>query len=152
MTTQVVFRGVLNVKESRIQRSWSVLHACVLLPLLLLASSQALAEACIVHSQSDRLDVKVCQATAAFPPSCSATASASRDAGPEGGGELCRAVPEGAFGVCRNSQVSNIAYRQDLYYYGVASDARYLKPFCEGQGKGTWESPSSSAGNSEAVK
>lgn len=124
-----------------------------LLPLLLLASSQALAEACIVHIQSDRLDVKVCQANRSIP------SQLFRDGfcKPEMPGQkvevsYAEQCPEGAFGVCRNSQVSNIAYRQDLYYYGVASDARYLKPFCEGQGKGTWESPSSSAGNSQAVK
>ncbi|MNW12733.1 hypothetical protein D3C71_2104990 [compost metagenome] len=47
--------------------------------------------------------------------------------------------PTGAFGVCRNAKVSNQPYRQDIHYYGVASDARYLKPFCEAQSQGTWE-------------
>ncbi|MCY1310435.1 hypothetical protein D9M70_606210 [compost metagenome] len=47
--------------------------------------------------------------------------------------------PSGAFGVCRNAQVSNQPYRQDIHYYGVASDSRYLKPFCEVQSKGKWE-------------
>ena len=29
-------------------------------------------------------------------------------------------------------------YKQDIHYYGVDSDARYLKPACERQSKGVW--------------
>jgi hypothetical protein len=32
-------------------------------------------------------------------------------------------------------------YRQDIHYYGVATDAAYLKPFCEGQNQGNWLKP-----------
>jgi len=44
----------------------------------------------------------------------------------------------GAFGVCRNATVGGTPYQQDVHYYGVASDATYLKPFCEKQSKGVW--------------
>ena len=30
------------------------------------------------------------------------------------------------------------AYQQDIHYYGIATDARYLKPACEQQYKGVW--------------
>ena len=49
------------------------------------------------------------------------------------------ACPSGAFGVCNNAQVPNSPYRQDIHYYGVASDARFLQPFCESQSKGQWQ-------------
>jgi hypothetical protein len=49
--------------------------------------------------------------------------------------------PSGAFGVCSNAQVANMPYRQDIHYYGVASDMAYLKPYCEGQSQGKWLKP-----------
>lgn len=49
--------------------------------------------------------------------------------------------PAGAFGVCNGAQVDNMPYRQDIHYYGVASDARFLKPFCESRSQGTWQTP-----------
>ncbi|BCD85574.1 hypothetical protein PSm6_19810 [Pseudomonas solani] len=124
-----------------------------LLPLLLVLCADALAEACIVHSQSDQLDVKVCQQNRSIPPQLFRDGFCK----PQMPGQKVEVsyadqCPSGAFGVCSNAQVSNIAYRQDIHYYGVVTDARYLKPFCEGQSKGTWESPSSSAGNSPDVQ
>ncbi|BCG27918.1 hypothetical protein TUM18999_61090 [Pseudomonas tohonis] len=124
-----------------------------LLPLLLVLSADALAEACIVHSQSDTLDVKVCQQNRSIPEQLFRDGFCK----PEMPGQKVEVsyadqCPSGAFGVCNNAQVSNIAYRQDIHYYGVATDARYLKPFCEGPSKGTWEGPSSSAGNSQGVQ
>jgi hypothetical protein len=49
--------------------------------------------------------------------------------------------PAGAFGVCSNAQVANMPYRQDIHYYGVATDAAYLQPFCESQSQGKWLKP-----------
>ncbi|MNO04277.1 hypothetical protein D3C81_2252580 [compost metagenome] len=49
--------------------------------------------------------------------------------------------PPGAFGICHNAQVTNTPYRQDIHYYGVASDARFLEPFCENQSHGEWKKP-----------
>jgi len=49
--------------------------------------------------------------------------------------------PSGAFGVCSNAHVDGMPYRQDIHYYGVASDARFLKPFCESRSKGEWSVP-----------
>ncbi|HEX8590744.1 MAG TPA: NADH:ubiquinone oxidoreductase, partial [Pseudomonas sp.] len=47
--------------------------------------------------------------------------------------------PSGSFGQCSNAQVANMPYRQNIHYYGVASDAAFLKPFCEQQSKGVWK-------------
>ncbi|MGF6201058.1 hypothetical protein QF012_003097 [Pseudomonas laurylsulfatiphila] len=49
--------------------------------------------------------------------------------------------PVGAFGICSNAQVANMPYRQDIHYYGVATDAAYLQPYCETQSQGTWLKP-----------
>lgn len=46
--------------------------------LLTLVSGEALAQACVVHSQAERLDVKVCQQNRNIRKNCSTTASASR--------------------------------------------------------------------------
>ena len=47
--------------------------------------------------------------------------------------------------MCSNAQVANMPYRQDIHYYGVATDAAYLKPFCEGQSQGNWLKPEPSS-------
>ncbi|MOA31060.1 hypothetical protein D3C78_1521960 [compost metagenome] len=111
-----------------------------LLPLLLLLSVEVHAQACVVHSQGEGLEVKVCQENRSIP------SQLFRDGfcKPEMKGQKVEVsyvdnCPSGAFGVCRNAQVSNQPYRQDIHYYGVASDSRYLKPFCEVQSKGKWE-------------
>ena len=51
---------------------------------------------------------------------------------------LTALCPTGAFGVCRGAKVQGVAYQQDVHYYGVASDAAYLKPACEQQSSGVW--------------
>ncbi|MGY3170818.1 hypothetical protein ACVWYU_000191 [Pseudomonas sp. TE12234] len=51
-------------------RGWSLL--------LTLVRGEALAQACVVHSQAERLDVKVCQQNRNIPENCSPTASANR--------------------------------------------------------------------------
>ena len=94
--------------------------------LLALNGSEALAQACVVHSQAERLDVKVCQPNL---PSQKVEV------------QYVDQCPTGAFGVCSNAQVANMPYRQDIHYYGVATDAAYLKPFCETRSQGTWLTP-----------
>ena len=110
--------------------------------LLMLAASEALAQACVVHSQGERLDVKVCQQNRNIPEKlftdgfCQPTL-----AGQKVEVQYVEQCPGGAFGVCNNAQVANMPYRQDIHYYGVATDAAYLKPFCEAQNQGTWLKP-----------
>lgn len=105
-------------------------------------SGSVLAEACLVHSQAERLDVKVCQENISIPPKmfrdsfCQPQLSGQKVAT-----QFSRQCPTGAFGVCNNAQVANMPYRENIHYYGVASDAAYLKPFCEGQSKGQWVTP-----------
>ncbi|WP_028238914.1 hypothetical protein [Stutzerimonas azotifigens] len=113
-----------------------------LLTLILLTSAAGLAhgEACVVHSHDERIEVKLCQSNISIPDELFRSGFCQ----PEMPGQtvevtFVEACPEGAFGVCRNAQVSNLPYRQDIHYYGVASDARYLQPACETQSQGRWE-------------
>lgn len=109
---------------------------------LLVVSSQVLAEACVVHSRSERLDVKVCQQNRNIPEKlfhdgfCQPTMP-----GQKVDVQFVDQCPMGAFGVCSAAQVENMPYRQDIHYYGIASDAAYLKPFCEQQSQGRWQIP-----------
>ena len=107
--------------------------------LLLLCSTQVLADACIVHSQGDLGDVKVCQQNRSIPPNLFKSGFCSPQLkGQKVEVSFVEQCPAGAFGVCRNAQAQGMPYKQDIHYYGVASDARYLKLYCEGQSKGVW--------------
>ena len=112
----------------------------VMLALLLLSlTAQVWAEACVVHSEGQRVEVKLCQQNRSIP------AQLFRDGfcAPQLKGQkvevsFVEQCPTGAFGECRKAQVQGMPYQQDIHYYGVASDARYLKPACEQQSKGEW--------------
>lgn len=109
---------------------------------LLLPCGEALAQACVVHSQSDRLDVKVCQQNRNIPEKIFAEGFCQpKLAGQKVDVQYVDHCPSGAFGVCSKAQVANMPYRQDIHYYGVATDAAYLKPYCETQSQGTWLKP-----------
>lgn len=102
-------------------------------------SSTAWGEACVVHSQGDQVDVKLCQQNRSIPSNLFRSGFCQ----PQLKGQKVEVTfveqcPGGSFGVCRNAAVGGTAYRQDTHYYGVASDARLLKPFCEKQSKGVW--------------
>ena len=106
----------------------------------LAVAGQALAEGCIVHSQDDRIEVKVCQENRTIPVELFRSGFCQPDLkGQEVEVRFVEQCPEGAFGVCRDAQVSNMPYRQDIHYYGVASDARFLGPACEQNSAGEWE-------------
>ena len=108
--------------------------------LLTLTCGEALAQACVVHSQAERLDVKVCQQNRNIPEKLFADGFCQPNlAGQKVEVQYLDQCPAGAFGVCSNAQVANMPYRQDIHYYGVASDAAFLKPFCEQQSKGIWK-------------
>lgn len=111
-----------------------------LLPLLLCSlSGLAWGEACVVHSQAERLDVKVCQQNRSIPPTLFRTGFCKPELkGQKVDVSFVEQCPVGAFGVCRNARVGGTPYQQDIHYYGVANDATYLKPFCESQSKGVW--------------
>ncbi|WP_248914580.1 NADH:ubiquinone oxidoreductase [Pseudomonas moorei] len=115
-------------------RGWSLL--------LTLVCSEALAQACVVHSQAERLNVKVCQQNRNIPEKLFADGFCQPNlAGQTVEVQYLDQCPAGAFGICSNAQVANMPYRQDIHYYGVATDAAYLKPFCETQSQGTWLNP-----------
>ncbi|PAU52237.1 NADH:ubiquinone oxidoreductase [Pseudomonas indica] len=102
----------------------------------------AQAEACIVHSRAERLDVKVCQQNRSIPEALFRSGFCQPQLqGQEVEVEFVEQCPQGAFGICSDAQASNMPYRQDIHYYGVASDAAFLKPYCEQQSKGNWLKP-----------
>ncbi|MFG3454346.1 hypothetical protein [Stutzerimonas stutzeri] len=110
--------------------------------LLLLGSvGQAWAEGCIIHSQDERIEVKLCQQNRTIPAELFRSGFCQpqlKDQKVEV--TFVEQCPSGAFGICRNAQVSNMPYRQDIFYYGVASDARFLQPACEQTSGGEWVS------------
>ncbi|GGJ94571.1 NADH:ubiquinone oxidoreductase [Pseudomonas matsuisoli] len=110
--------------------------------LLLIAmalSGQAMAEACIIRSQAERLDVKLCQQNRTIPPNLFRNGFCQPQLrGQKVSVEYVEMCPQGAFGVCRDAKIAGADYRQDIHYYGVATDATYLKPACERQSQGNW--------------
>ena len=107
---------------------------------LVVMSSQTRAESCVVHSQSNKVDVKVCQENLNIPPDLFHDGFCKpqlKDQKVEV--TYSQECPAGSFGQCSNAQVANMPYRQNIHYYGVASDAAFLKPFCEQQSKGVWK-------------
>lgn len=117
-------------------------HFWILVALVAGVNTQAMAEACIVHSQSDRLDIKVCQENRTIPPKMFHDGFCQPQlAGQKTDVAFVEHCPAGAFGVCSNAQIANMPYRQDIHYYGIASDAQYLQPFCQTQSNGDWLKP-----------
>lgn len=109
---------------------------------LLVCSGAAWGEACVVHSQAERVDVKVCQQNRTIPTQLFHSGFCQPQLqGQKIEVEFVDQCPADAFGVCSNALVANMPYRQDIHYYGVATDAHYLKPFCEGQSQGAWLVP-----------
>ena len=107
--------------------------------LLALSGGKVLAQSCVVHSHAQRLDVKVCQENLSIPPQLFHDGFCQPNLpGQNVEVTFVEQCPEGSFGICHNAQVANMPYQQNIHYYGVASDAAYLKPFCENQSKGQW--------------
>lgn len=110
--------------------------------LLALGSSPVLAQACVVHSHGERLDVKVCQENLNIPTKLFSDGFCQPNlAGQKVEVQYLEQCPSGSFGICQNARVANMPYRQNIHYYGVATDAAYLKPSCEGQSGGQWHTP-----------
>jgi hypothetical protein len=102
----------------------------------------AQAEACVVHSKGAQVEVKVCQQNRTIPANLFHNGFCQPQlTGQTVDVSYAEQCPAGAFGVCRNARVSGSAYQQDIHYYGVATDARLLKPACEQQSKGVWMAP-----------
>lgn len=109
--------------------------------LLLGLTGEALAEGCLIHSQDERIEVKLCQQNRNIPDELFRSGFCQPELkGQEVQVTFVEQCPTGAFGVCRNALVSNMPYRQDIHYYGVASDARFLQPACEQTSAGEWVS------------
>ncbi len=114
----------------------------VLLLLSMSLSSGVFAQACIVHSQGQGIEVQLCQSNVDIPAQLFREGfCAPHLDGQKTRVEFVEHCPEGAFGICRDARSSGVPYRQDIHYYGVASDARFLAPACAQQNQGHWEKP-----------
>jgi hypothetical protein len=110
--------------------------------LLALCSGEVLAQACVVQSKSERVNVKVCEQNRNMPEKLFAEGFCQPNLpGQTVDVQYIDQCPAGAFGVCSNASVSNMPYRMDIHYYGKATDGAYLKPFCENHSQGTWLKP-----------
>lgn len=103
---------------------------------------QAWAQACVVHTKGEHVDVKVCQENLTIPERLFREGFCKPELKEQKTDvtyvEHC---PAGAFGVCSDAHVDNMPYRQNIHYYGLASDGRFLKPFCELHSQGHWQVP-----------
>lgn len=111
------------------------------IPLLLavLLPLQAMGQACIIHAESADMEIRLCQQNRSIPPNLFKNGFCKPQlAGQKTTVTFVERCPAGAFGVCRNATTGGTPYQQDIHYYGVATDARYLKPACEQQNRGTW--------------
>ena len=108
--------------------------------LLLLLSPHIFAQACIIESVDQQVKVKICQQNRSIPEHLFKSGFCQPQLkGQKTTVTFVEQCPIGAFGICRNAQSAGVpAYQQDIHYYGVASDARYLKPPCGRQNKGVW--------------
>lgn len=107
--------------------------------LLMLLSPFVLAQACLIESVSPQVKVKICQQNRSIPPQLFKSGFCKPQLkGQKTTVTFVEQCPIGAFGVCRNAQTPGVPYQQDIHYYGVRSDAQYLKPACERQSKGVW--------------
>lgn len=119
------------------------MRSACLLVVVSLVVGQVWAEGCVIHSQDERIEVRLCQQNRTIPTELFRSGFCQPQLkNQQVEVTFVEQCPEGAFGVCRNAQVSNMPYRQDIHYYGIASDARFLKPACEQSSKGQWQTDS----------
>ena len=70
------------------------------------------AEACVIRSHDDRVAVTLCQANGNIPNELFRSGFCQPEAR-QVEVEFVEQCPDGAFGICRDAQVSNMPYRQD---------------------------------------
>ncbi|NQD97096.1 NADH:ubiquinone oxidoreductase, partial [Pseudomonas sp. CrR25] len=72
----------------------------------------AWAEACVIHSQAERLDVKVCQQNRSIPPNLFRSGFCQPQLqGQKVDVTFVAQCPLGAFGVCRDAKVGGTPYQ-----------------------------------------
>lgn len=97
------------------------------------------AKACVITSKSENLSVTLCQQNRNIPEQMFKDGFCQPQLkGQEVSVKHMDLCPKESYGVCRNAKVGGVAYTYDIHYYGVASDAVFLKAACETQHQGTW--------------
>ena len=121
-------------------KQWAGIVVLSCIPLL------SWAQACIIQAKDEHAEVKICQQNRNIPKQlfeegfCAPQMQAHQIEV-----TFTALCPTGAFGVCRGAKVQGVGYQQDVHYYGIASDAAYLKPACEQQSAGLWVDLTSAA-------
>lgn len=107
-----------------------------------LFSCQALGAACVITSNDDQLDIRICQQNISIPPSLFSDSFCQPQI-PERSFEVTftEACPNGAYGICVGAKSPGVAYEQAIHYYSDAGDAPVLKAYCENISNGRWERP-----------
>src|SRR5690606_4296043 len=98
---------VCMLESRRSDQGWRPMRSMCFL-LLLGSVGQAWAEGCIVHSQDERIEVKLCQQNRTIPAELFRSGFCQpqlKDQKVEV--TFVEQCPGGAFGICRNAQVSN---------------------------------------------
>jgi hypothetical protein len=108
--------------------------------LLMLFTTQVLAQACIIESTDDLVPIRMCQQNISIPQSLFQ-------------GAFCQpqipdrtfvvtmtdSCPEAAYGVCHGAKAEGVAYEQSIHYYSDPSDAPVLEAYCTQISNGTWQ-------------
>ncbi|TBV07486.1 NADH:ubiquinone oxidoreductase [Stutzerimonas kirkiae] len=107
--------------------------------LLLAASGQALAEACLIVPQEASANMSVCQQNRSIPPHIfRAGFCQPRINGRKATVSFTEQCPGGAIATCRNAQTPGTLYRQDILYYGSQHALAALRNTCERRNNGVW--------------
>lgn len=111
----------------------------LLIPILSGFALNAFAQACLIESSSEQLTIKLCQQNRTIPKHLFETGFCQPDlAGQTTEVTFLENCPSDYFGICQQATTAGTPYQQDIFYYGVASDSRFLQPACEQQNNGTW--------------
>ena len=109
---------------------------------LLLLPSLALAEACVIRSRQGSVDVQICQSNIDIPAKLFREGFCQpqlKDQQTEV--RFVERCPVGEIGICQGARSPGVPYRQDIHYYGVPGDGRFLAVACAQQNQGNWRVP-----------
>ncbi len=108
--------------------------------LLMLCTTQALAQACIIESTDDQVPIRMCQQNISIPQSLFEGAFCQPQI-PDRTFSVTMTdnCPEAAYGVCHGAKVEGVAYEQSIHYYSDAADAPVLEAYCTQISNGTWK-------------
>ncbi len=118
------------------------LYCPLLATALLLASSQILAQACVITSNDTELPIRMCQQNISIPETLFSSSFCQPQIVDRSFAiDFVDSCPVGAYGVCAGAKAQGVAYEQSIHYYSDAADAPVLRAYCEKISNGTWQAP-----------